>query len=94
MNKGGNRVVVEQSPRQLPQSPAEDVIVKMDLSNYSQVAASKVDSYQTLIHQVDSYQALIHQVDSYQAFIHQVDNDQAFIHQVDNDQALIQQGRQ
>jgi hypothetical protein len=49
VNKGGNRVVVEQSPRQLPQSPAEDVIVKVDLSNYSQVAATKVDSYQALI---------------------------------------------
>ncbi len=49
MNNGGNRVVVEQSPRQLPQSPAEDVIVKVDLSNYSQVAATKVDSDQAFI---------------------------------------------
>jgi hypothetical protein len=31
-------LLLTQSPRQLPQSPADDVIVKVDLSNYSQVA--------------------------------------------------------
>jgi len=30
------------SPRLLPASPSDDVIVKVDLSNYSQVTKSKV----------------------------------------------------
>ena len=48
----GNRCYLEQSPRQLAQSPAEDVIVKVDLSNYSQVAApnAKADIDEALKH--------------------------------------------